>query len=192
MALDAAFFDSIYIELVKRKYYDAGKVQEVFAEIRRQAEELHEENARLREELDRVNNRKTELGDALLSAQAVYQGVVDRARDRAAAITAEAERESAAMLAEARRQSEQMLAGSRDQEEAAVRRAEQAFNRMKQLHLESIDALNAEWQAFLCSLDGGEKPAPAPAEPAPEERGLPADLEEKVGAIASQVFSLEE
>ena len=38
MALDAEYFDSIYIEVVKKKYYDAGKVQAVFADIREQAE----------------------------------------------------------------------------------------------------------------------------------------------------------
>ena len=38
MALDAAYFDSIYIEVVKKKYYEAAKVQKVFRDIRRQAE----------------------------------------------------------------------------------------------------------------------------------------------------------
>ena len=88
MALDAAYFDSIYIEVVKRKYYDAAKVQAVFEDIRRRAEELNEENARLRRELEQHNERRVELGDALLSAQSVYQDVVDKARVRADAITA--------------------------------------------------------------------------------------------------------
>ena len=83
-----------------------------------------------------------------------------------------------------------------------VRRVETAFNRMKELHMASIDALNAQWQDFLCGLDPeAEEPAPQAqepdattadgTEPAPEE-ALQAELEEKVGAIADQVFSLEE
>ena len=195
MALDAEYFDSIYIEVVKKKYYDAAKVQAVFEDIRRRAEELNEENARLRRELEQHNERRVELGDALLSAQSVYQDVVDKARAKADAITAEAEKRSQALMAETRRESEQILARSRKQEENAARRVEAAFDRMKQLHLASVDALNAQWQAFLCSLDGEEEPEsvreePRPTEPEPEE--LPADLEEKVGAIADQVFSLDE
>ena len=195
MALDAAYFDSIYIEVVKRKYYDAAKVQAVFEDIRRRAEELNEENARLRRELEQHNERRVELGDALLSAQSVYQDVVDKARVRADAITAEAEKRSQALLAETRRESEQILARSRKQEENAARRVEAAFDRMKQLHLASVDALNAQRQAFLCSLDGEEEPEsvreePRPAEPEPEE--LPADLEEKVGAIAQELFAMEQ
>ena len=195
MALDAEYFDSIYIEVVKRKYYDAAKVQAVFEDIRRRAEELNEENARLRRELEQHNERRVELGDALLSAQSVYQDVVDKARVRADAITAEAEKRSQALMAETRRESEQILARSRKQEENAARRVEAAFDRMKQLHLASVDALNAQWQAFLCSLDGEEEPEsvreePRPAEPEPEE--LPADLEEKVGAIAQELFAMEQ
>ena len=200
MALDAEYFDSIYIEVVKKKYYDAAKVQAVFEDIRRRAEELNEENARLRRELEQHNERRVELGDALLSAQSVYQDVVDKARVRADAITAEAEKRSQALMAETRRESEQILARSRKQEENAARRVEAAFDRMKQLHLASVDALNAQWQAFLCSLDGEEDlSAPAPVqepervpEPEQEPEELPADLEEKVGAIAQELFAMEQ
>ena len=173
----------------------ADQLDAVFEDIRRRAEELNEENARLRRELEQHNERRVELGDALLSAQSVYQDVVDKARVRADAITAEAEKRSQALLAETRRESEQILARSRKQEENAARRVEAAFDRMKQLHLASVDALNAQWQAFLCSLDGEEEPEsvreePRPAEPEPEE--LPADLEEKVGAIAQELFAMEQ
>ena len=200
MALDAEYFDSIYIDVVKKKYYNAAEVQAVFEEIRRRAEELNEENARLRRELEQHNDRRVELGDALLSAQSVYQDIVDKARVRADAITAEAEKRSQALLAETRRESERLLARSRAQEETAARRVEAAFDRMKQMHLASVDALNAQWQAFLCSLDGEEEPsAPAPVqepervpEPEQEPEELPADLEEKVGAIAQELFAMEQ
>lgn len=196
MALDAEYFDSIYIEVVKKKYYNANKVQAVFADIRRQAEALNAENLYLRQQLDGLNGKKAELGDALLSAQAIYQEVVDRAKARAAEITADAERRSAAMLADARQKSEQLLAESSRQEEYTVHRVELAFNRMKELHMASIDALNAEWQDFLCGLyPEPETQAPEPptqqGDPEEDAGALPGDLEEKVGAIAQQVFSLD-
>lgn len=188
MALDAEYFDSIYIDVVKKKYYNAGKVQAVFADIRRQAEELTAENERLRRQLSQVNDRKVELGDALLSAQTVYQEIVDRAKTRAAEITAAAEQQSAAILADARRQSESLLAESRRQEEDTVRRAEAAFSRMKELHKASILELNTQWQDFLCGLYPEEGEAPAPAKE--REDQLPPDLEQKVGVIAEELFSL--
>ena len=202
MALNAEYFDSIYIDVVKKKYSNAGKVQAVFEDIRRQAEALNAENESLRRQLASVNDRRVELGDALLSAQAVYQDVVERAKARAAEITDAAQRQAAATLEDAQRKSEAMLAESRRREDGAVRRVETAFNRMRELHMASIDALNAQWQDFLCGLDPeAEEPAPQAqepdattadgTEPAPEE-ALQAELEEKVGAIADQVFSLEE
>ncbi len=199
MALDAEYFDSIYIEVVKRKYYEASKVQAVFEDIRRRAEELNAENQRLQRELSEVTEKKVELGEALLNAQTIYQEIVDRAGEKAAAITEEARRRGEEILSDARRQSEQLLQRSRSQEEVAARRVEEAMERMKRLHQQSIEALNAQWQDFLCSLDPetdlerGALPQPAPEQPSPaEESELPPDLEEKVGAIASQLFSLEE
>lgn len=199
MALDAEFFDSIYIEVVKKKYYEAGKVQAVFEVIRRQAEALNAENERLRREQAEATDRKVELGEVLLNAQTIYQEIVGRANEKAAAITDEAQRRSEEILSDAKRQSELLLQRSRNQEEVAARRVEQAMDRMKQLHQQSIEALNAQWQDFLCSLDP-ETDLERGAEPKPErkplsssdESELPPDLEEKVGAIASQLFSLEE
>ena len=199
MALDAKYFDSIYIEVVKKKYYEASKVQAVFEDIRRQAEALNAENERLRREQAEVTDRKVELGEVLLSAQTIYQEIVGRANEKAAAITDEAQRRSEEILADARRQSEQLLQRSRNQEEVAARRVEEAFDRMKRLHQQSIEALNAQWQDFLRSLDPetdlarGTQPLPEAKQPSDPDGGeLPPDLEEKVGAIASQLFSLEE
>ena len=48
MALNQDFFDSIQIDVVKRKYYNANKVNAVFDEIRLQAQELITENESLR------------------------------------------------------------------------------------------------------------------------------------------------
>ncbi len=173
MALDAEYFDSIYIEVVKKKYYNAGKVQAVFADIRARAEALNAENLQLRRQLAELNGRKAELGDALLSAQSIYQEIVERAKARAAEIVSEAERERDEIRQESRRQ-----------QDYAVRRAEEAFSRIRQMHLDSVDAINNEWQSFLCGLYQDQDASPQPE--------VPKDLEEKVGAIADQMLSLEE
>lgn len=177
MALDAKYFDSIYIEVVKKKYYNAGKVQAVFEDIRKRAEKLNEENEQLRSQVAELNGRKAELGDALLSAQSIYQEIVERAKKRAAEIVGEAERRRDEILEETRRQ-----------QDYSVRRVEEAFARIRQIHLDSVDAINAEWQEFLCGL------YPETEEAAPEEtpEEVPEDLAEKVGAIADQMLSLEE
>lgn len=180
MALDAEYFDSIYIDVVKKKYYNANKVRAVFEDIRRQAEELNEENATLRRQLSVLNGRKVEIGDAVLSAQAIYQEIIDRANARADAIVADARRRSAEILAE-----------RQQQQDYAVQRVEAAFDRMKQQHLASIEAINAEWQDFLCGLYPEETEEPEAAEKAAAEPPVPEDLEEKIGAIADGLFSLE-
>jgi cell division septum initiation protein DivIVA len=200
MALDAEYFDSIYIEVVKKKYYDAGKVQAVFADIREQAEQLHAENDSLRRQLAEFQGRKAELGDALLSAQGIYQEIVERAEQKAAAITARAEEQAAAIQAEAHRKSEQLLARSRGHEENAARQVEEALRRLRQIHQDSMEALDAQWQQFLCSLDPEAENDEATnavfrqerPEEAPGETVLPPDLEARVGALAEEIFSLEQ
>ena len=177
MALDAEYFDSIYIDVVKKKYYNANKVREVFEDVRRQADELNAENARLRRQLAEKPDPRIQIGDVLLSAQAIYQEIVEKAKTQAAAIIAQAEQES-----------RQIRCQNQQQQDYAVQRVEQAFTRVRQQHLAAIDTLNAEWQAFLCDLYP-EPTAPAAAEPAASD--LPADLEEKVGEIAHRLFSIE-
>ena len=51
MALDQNYFDAINIDVVKKKYYNANKVNAVLEDIRAQALRLEEENRNLREQL---------------------------------------------------------------------------------------------------------------------------------------------
>ena len=207
MALDQEYFDAIHIDVVKRKYYNANKVEAVFEDIRRQAAALTAENERMRGQLALLEDRKAELGDAMLSAQAIYREIVAKANARAEAIIAEAEEKAAAAAAETQRQ-----------QEYSVQRLEAAFNRMKQRLLDDVEAVNGEWQSFLCGLYPEEPALPAAAETAPPEAkpekteiapppvpngpelspaprqpaDLSADLEEKVGAIAREMLAMDE
>lgn len=171
MALDKEYFDAIHIDVVKKKYYNANKVEAVFQDIRRQAEALLAENEAMRSRLELLDGRKFEIGDAVLSAQAIYREVVAKANQRAEEIVAEAELRRGEILEEARRR-----------QEYAVQRVETCYSRMKEQHLACIEAINAEWQDFLCGLFPEDEVPPVSA---------PADLEEKVGAIADELFSIE-
>ena len=175
MALDKEYFDNIKIEVVKKKYYNAKKVEAVFDDIRRQAKELNAENERMRQALSALADRRVELGDAVLSAQGVYRGLVEKANERAEEI-----------VAEARRRAEEITAETQRQQDEAVQRVEKLFSTMKAQHEEAIETINAEWQDYLCGLyaeRGGEPSAEAPEE-------APGDLQAKVGAIAQELFEI--
>jgi len=170
MALDREYFDAIHIDVVKKKYYNANKVEAVFEDIRRRAEELTEENERLRRELDVHRGRSEGLGDAVVSAQAIYRRIIKKANERAEAI-----------LADARRESEEIRRSSQAQQDYAVQQVERCISRVRQLQMNAIEEINAEWQRFLCGL--------YPEEDTPDP-DAPADLGEKVDAIARELQAI--
>lgn len=165
MALNKEFFDSIQIDVVKQKYYNANKVNAVFARIRSEAEALTEENERLRAQAGSVDSHKAELGEAVFSAQAICKNLIDQAQARADEIVAEAERRA-----------EEIEKTGSGQIEHAVQRAERCFTRMKETHERAIDEINGLWQAFLSGLYPEEPPAvtpPAPASVSTREPEIP-------------------
>ena len=206
MALDKEYFDSIHIDVVKKKYYNANKVNAVFEDIRRQAEELTEENEQMRVQLETLNGKKFEIGDAILTAQAVYRELTDKAKLRAAAIVEDAEK-----------QSRQMLKEAEEQKEYAVRKVESCCSKLKAQHMAGIEAINSEWQDFLCGLypenevksknpvppkskghaSSASGKAAAASNEAPEKKVqdsagsdiTSADIDEKISAIAKELFS---
>ena len=171
MALDKAYFDAIHIDVVKKKYYNANKVEAVFADIRRQAEAMEAECAAMRAQLSVLDDKKFEIGDAVISAQQIYKEILDKANARADEIVAEAEQRAAAIQEDMQRQ-----------QEYSVQHVERCFTRMREQHESAIDSLNAAWQDFLCGLY---------PESLLEREEVPADLDEKVGAIAQELLELE-
>lgn len=171
MALDREYFDAIHIDVVKKKYYNANKVEAVFEDIRRQAEELTEENERLRRELDAYRGRSGELSEAVLSAQVIYRRIIEKANARAETI-----------LADARRESSEIRRSSQTQQEYAVQQVERCISRVRELQMTAIEEINAEWQRFLCGL--------YPEEEAAADPEAPADLSEKVDAIARELQAI--
>ena len=98
MALDQEYFDSIQIDVVKKKYYNANKVNALLADIRAQAQALELENQALRAQLGEFSQRKDEIGDTLLTAQAAARDIIGKAQAQAARIVADAQRQREALL----------------------------------------------------------------------------------------------
>jgi len=201
MALDKEYFDDISIEIVKKKYYNANKVDRLLADIRRQALALTEDNRQLRQRLDALSGQKDEIGDTLLSAKTIARQMVEDASRKARETETEAEARAETRLREAEAQAEQCLREANDRaqqlladaearrsalEESARRdrqQAQQAVERlcgaMKTLLLGGAEQVDSEWQDFLGTWED-EAALSLPTEP--DE--APADLGEKVGAIA--------
>ena len=179
MALDKAYFDAIHIDVVKKKYYNANKVNALLEDVRAQAEALEAENQALKAQLGEFSQRKDEIGDTLLTAQATARDIVGKAKAQAGRI-----------LADAQRQREEILSGAADQQEYAVACVERAFDMLKRQQQENIDALNGLWQEFLCGL-GTESPAEAPEkQPGDEVKPRIGELETTVNNIAKELSEI--
>ena len=174
MALDQEYFDSIHIDVVKKKYYNANKVEAVFADIRKQAQALQDENAELRRQLAEKSDPSAEITDAVYSAQSVYRAIIERANERAEAILAQAEQQRLAILDENQRQ-----------RDYAVQAVERCLQRVRGQQETALNTLTAAWQDFLCGL------YPDEAALLPIHSDLPEDLERKGGRLARGAFALE-
>ena len=101
MALNQDFFDSIQIDVVKRKYYNANKVNAVFDEIRLQAQELITENESLRAALSARDQEYENAKAKLLTMQEVYRETLEKAHERADAVVREAKKKAERINTEA-------------------------------------------------------------------------------------------
>lgn len=176
MALNKEYFDSIHIDTVKKKYYNANKVEAVLADIRAQAEALVKENEQLREQVELFSGQKEEIGDAILSAKTIAQHMIQQAKQQADEIVSQAHKKSGDILSKAI-----------DRQEYAAKQMADSFERVRKLQQESIEALNAEWQNFLCGLYPEDEQSGAES-----EQGVPKDIGDKLGAIARDIKELEE
>lgn len=244
MSLNKQFFDNISIELVKRKYYNANKVDSLISSIRAEALAMDEELRSLREQLGALQSQKAEISEAVMSAQLMSSDILHKANLKAQDLAAEAEEKAKALLQEAERQAAEKLDEARSEaqsiidgaterlekakdihaeltgckqrrQEYAVDKVEACFAMLRQQHQEAIDSLNLKWQEFLCGLYDDDSMPDAALFTETEESGAeessteaeatvavaaeqlisvtaPADLVEKVGAIAKELNELEE
>lgn len=181
MSLNKQFFDSISIELVKRKYYNANKVDALLASVRGEALAMDEELRSLREQLAALQSQKAEISEAVMSAQRMSADIVQQARDKAAELEAQAVEKAAAIVAGAEKKAgeiaetaqldsqrtlesaaeemsraraihEELTGCKQRRQEYAVDKVEACFSMLRQQYQEAIDSLNLKWQDFLCGL----------------------------------------
>ena len=191
---DNGILRSFGLETVKRKYCEAGKVEAALAALSDRAERLEKENRALREQTGELSRGREEIGEAFLSARTVARQLVAdarreadetlaAAREEAERLVAEAKERADALVAEAEEKSSSLLAGSGEKEQKTVRSVQDCYLDMRG-RLESMTReLDGAWQRFLCSL--GDDPLPETPDV------LPADLSEKLGAIAESLAAID-
>ena len=175
MALDKDYFDAIHIDVVKKKYYNANKVNAVLEDIAAQAQALEAENQALRAQLSELGQCKNEIGETLLTAQAAARDIIGKAQAQAGRI-----------VADAQRQREEILSGAADQQEYAAACVEKVFDKLKRQQMENVETLNGLWQEFLCGLmtEPEEKPAES------DGKARITELESMVNSIARELSEI--
>ena len=178
MALDQAYFDAINIDLVKKKYYNANKVEAVLEDIKRQALLLNRENELLGRQLYALHGQKDEIGDTLLSAKAIAQQIIADAQTQAEKILTEAKRLSREMTAEAERNCREANAEAEAQRREMPQRLGELEQRLRVQLLGMMEDLSGELRSFT------ETETPA------DDESAPADLSDKVDAIARELEAI--
>ena len=181
MALDQAYFDAISIDLVKKKYYNANKVEAVLEDIKRQALLLNRENELLGRQLYALHGQKDEIGDTLLSAKTIAQQIIADAQTQAEKILAEAKRLSREMCAEAERNCREANAEAEAQRREMPQRLGELEQRLRVQLLGMMEDLSGELRSFSESEAPDDKA---------EAEAAPADLSDKVDAIARELEAI--
>ena len=192
-----SYLDAIQIDVVKRKYYNANKVNMVFDEIRVMAENLVEENERLRSLLENQEEQNREDKQSLKEVQDTYRELLSKAHVRAEKIVSDAREYSAAM---------EKLAEQRCN--YAARQMETCLNMLRRREEQNLEYLNSQMQKFMNELyafdekadeDSASESSPeAPQKIAESERtdgsgeGLPEDLVSKINRLTREIQALEE
>lgn len=206
MALDREILSSLGLEIAKKKYYNASKVESVIEDMRRHAAAQDEENAALRARLEVLSYGKEEIGDAILSAKTIAQQLLAEAqeeadkllsgaREEADRLLSKAKSEAGRLVSDAREEAERLVTEAEEQraarlgdceryEQEAIRKVESAYVQLREQYTGAIRTLDQDWQRFLCSLGDGAEPK--------TEDALPEDLADRLGAIAESLEALKE
>lgn len=176
-----SYLDSVSIDVVKRKYYNANKVNAVFDEVRTLAAALLAENEQLRKDLGAHSQEQQKSLEALDSLQQAYREALAAAHARADEMLSSAESESAAIREKA------LL-----REENAARSVEECLNTVRVRAEQNVEFINTQLQKFLTTLyeEGDSSSAPMAGEPVPEDTMT--DIQSRVSAISSEISALEQ
>ena len=208
-----SLFDISGLELVKKKYYSADKVNEQLAVIRAAYEQCVRENEELKNQLDAYSAQKGQISDTLMSAQSIAQQIIEDAKTQAEEMTKLAQTQAEESMKAAEMKAELILSGAKskrdasdkevnDMQEYALKCVEACVNKLRGQQMEAIEFINSQWQEFLGGLilpeDAEAKPVAEPeAKAEPVQQGtdwmafasmeLP-DLEEQYADIDADTF----
>lgn len=185
MPLDRDYLESLGLEIAKKKYYNAAKVESVIEDFSHRSAALEGENAALRERVEALSAGREEIGEAILSAKTIARQLIAEAEEQAQGLLAAAQKEAdqtlaaaqekaAALVAEAEEKRRSLLEGGEAREQQTIRGAQEAYLHLREQCLDAVKMLDGEWQRFLCSF------ADAPD----EEEKLPDDLADRLGELA--------
>ena len=177
------YFESLGLEIAKRKYYNAAKVESVIGEFSRRAAALEEENASLRKRVEALACGREEIGEAILSAKTISQQLIAEAKEQAETILADARAEAGRLTAEAEERSRALAAAAEEREQRTIRAALESYLQLRGQCQSAVKLLDGEWQRFLCSF-GDELPA--------KEEALPGDFADRLGALAACLAEMDE
>ena len=177
------YFESLGLEIAKRKYYNAAKVESVIGDFSRRAAALEEENASLRKRVEALACGREEIGEAILSAKTISQQLIAEAKEQAETILADARAEAGRLTADAEERSRALAAAAEEREQRTIRAAQESYLQLRGQCQSAVKLLDGEWQRFLCSF-GDELPA--------KEEALPGDFADRLGALAACLAEMDE
>lgn len=192
MAINNEYFDSIHIEIAKKKYYNAGKVNAVLADIRAGVCALCDENAALRAKLEDLSKGRDDISETLLSARSFSRSITADAEQRAAGIIADAEKRAAEIIAEAEKRAAEIDEYRRSTEDYAVSCVRESYDALRESLQAQLDAVNSGWQNFLANLSVENEASAVPEIPeALKFPKVPDDLSAKVALIADGLLDFD-
>ena len=162
-------------------------MEAVLEDIRRQALLMGRENELLGRQLFALHGQKDEIGDTLLSAKTIAQQIITDAQSQAEKILTEARRLSRNMIGEAEKSRDQALAEAEAAKRALPQRMDELEQRLRLQLLGITDELCGELKTFSALPDEEEDDLPAE-----EDAPAPADLSDKVDAIARELEAISE
>ena len=183
-------FELSGLELVKKKYYNAAKVAELFESMKAAFENMRLENAELKAQLEEMRAQKGQISDTLMSAQSIARQMIEDAKTQAEETARLSQTQAEEIVAAAEKKAELILSGARSKKEAsddevsevqeyALRCVEACVEKLRQQHMEAIELINAQWQDFLSGLilpeDRKNAPKAEEAETEPLQQEQPVD-----------------
>ena len=176
MALGKEYLESLGLEVIRKKFCSAAKVESVIEDFSRRIAELTEENAVLRQQKEKLATGREEIGEAILSAKTISQQIIAEAKEQAEAVLQEAREKADSILVEAEERAQEKKAVCETREQKTVSAVQDCYLQMREQCLDAVRTLDSEWQRFLCSFDNDEQKT---------EEALPEDLADKLGELAA-------